>query len=314
MEPLDTETTGPIHSEDQEFGVVRPAVDASDVPLLDDRFGHLFAEVAAVDAQALVDCLRRDPSLAERVLRTANSPYYAAPRCLTAVNQAILALGVTAIRGIAIGASFEIASRSLPSSDSGIVGHLWQHSLATAAAARLLARRLRPLDAQLAEDAFLVGLVHDIGVLAAMYQREQGGANPVVAGSARTNTARRFRARPADWALLVGAHASVAAVLFARWGFPASVVELVLTHHEPLTVGADSQLRRILLVADHMAAWSGYGSLEHDGSQTVDSNVLRSLGLEEDAIPGLVDSLVADARRLAEAFKSSDRSHSSTVG
>ncbi len=316
MEPLDFETTGRINSEDQEFSAVCSGAAASDAPLLDDRFGHAIAEIMAVDAHALADYLRNDGAFAERVLRIANSGYYAAPRRLTSVHQAVVVLGVNAIRGIAVGASFDVASRSLSlsSGDGEIVAHLRQHSLATAAAARLLALRLQPLDAQLPEDAFLVGLVHDIGLLAAIQRRGRDRATPGAAASARTGSARRLRTRPAEWALLYGAHGSVAAALFERWRFPASVAELVLTHHEPLTVGVDSQRRRILLVADHMAAWSGYGDLEHDGSQTVDSAVLRSVGLEDDAIPGLIDELVADARGLAEAFDSSDRSPSSTVG
>ena len=106
--------------------------------------------------------IKQDAALTTKILRTANSPYYGGGN-ITNLQRALSQLGVNAIRSICLAVSFQsaLASRNLDRRFSP--SRFWQHSLAVACGAKVLACVARDPNA---EEAFIAGLVHDIGKLA----------------------------------------------------------------------------------------------------------------------------------------------------
>src|SRR4029077_6370935 len=103
-----------------------------------------------------VACL--DPVLAGRLIQTANSAYYSPMRPIASIQHAIAYLGVDATRKILLAATIRANFASMR------LHQLWNHSLDVAQAAEELARRSElKIDPS---EAFLAGLVHDIGRLA----------------------------------------------------------------------------------------------------------------------------------------------------
>ena len=119
-----------------------PAVQAILPRLGDDTF----------DVNELGRMVERDPILAARVLRLANSPFYGLSRQVGSLHEAVVVLGFSNLRSIVLSAGLIGAF-----SDSEAISH----SLATAAAARSLAKSLR-LDQGM---AFTAGLLHNLGAL-----------------------------------------------------------------------------------------------------------------------------------------------------
>jgi putative nucleotidyltransferase with HDIG domain len=108
-----------------------------------------------------VQILEQDAVLAARVLRIANSSAYSGGRHAASLNDAVMRLGLKALRTLLIEAS---ARQVFASKDKRIVkaNHaVWEHSLAVA----LVARDLATLSGQAkeADMAYLAGLLHDIG-------------------------------------------------------------------------------------------------------------------------------------------------------
>lgn len=109
--------------------------------------------------------LSSDQALAGKVLKLVNSSFYAMPTEVTTISRAVVVLGFTGVRNLALGFGSIEMLRSLESTID--MRSFWSHALATGAAAQNLAllgpRRIDP------EEAFLAGLMHDIGayVLAA---------------------------------------------------------------------------------------------------------------------------------------------------
>jgi HD-like signal output (HDOD) protein len=103
-----------------------------------------------------------DPALSARVLRLVNSAAYAVRTPVTNLQQAISFLGFNQVRNLALTASvsdiFRGDQKIGPYSRTG----LWRHLVAVGLAARLVARRQRLGNF---EDAFLAGLLHDIGII-----------------------------------------------------------------------------------------------------------------------------------------------------
>ncbi|MEK6737016.1 MAG: HDOD domain-containing protein [Pseudomonadota bacterium] len=103
--------------------------------------------------------LRIDQSVAALVLRVANSPMYNRGKQIKTFPIAINLLGINIIRSLAVLA----LSRSIfnQSRNHLITKHLWQHSLLTAITSQMLCVEMG--NAQEGEEAFIAGLLHDIG-------------------------------------------------------------------------------------------------------------------------------------------------------
>jgi len=113
-----------------------------------------------VDARALKDCIEVDPALTAKIMRVVNSSLFGLSREVVDLNQAIALLGTAPLKLLVLGFSLpenlfcEVARQQLD--------WYWSTTLARAVAAREISEQLwdRPGD-----DAFLAGLLQDIGVL-----------------------------------------------------------------------------------------------------------------------------------------------------
>lgn len=196
------------------------------------------------DADVIASLVDREPGLAARVLRVANSAFYGHARNITTVGRALLVLGFDAVRGIAAAACMD---RGLQRPGEGAMidlGAVVRHSLGTAVAAEHLARLTRP---DLAGEAFIAGLLHNLG-LPIQARLDPDGVGKVVAALAEDSGAD-LRALEAEHTRV--GHETCAAVLFESWNLPSLLVECVRHHHAPLEAGGDSGALATLV---HLAA------------------------------------------------------------
>ena len=104
-----------------------------DLPML-PRTAHRVLEVAedeGADAKALAALVEQDPTMAARLLRTANSAAYAPEEPIVSLQQAVARLGLQTVRAIAFASA---AQGSVFRSSDGArrVERLWRHSAAAA--------------------------------------------------------------------------------------------------------------------------------------------------------------------------------------
>lgn len=116
-------------------------------------------EAGAADLKNVVE---GDPALSARVVRMVNSAAYGVRTTVTNLHQAISYLGFNQVRNLAMTASVsEIFKKEAEIGQYKRSG-LWRHLVSVGICARLLARRL---SIKAFEDAFLAGLLHDIGII-----------------------------------------------------------------------------------------------------------------------------------------------------
>src|SRR5215813_7890971 len=113
-------------------------------------------------ARDLHDVIKHDPALSARILKVVNSAFYGLPGQIASVDRAIVLLGLSAVKNIAIAGSMT----RLFQSGSAIEGfnpvEVWRHSIAVGVASRMItAAQGRPS----VEESFLAGLIHDLGLL-----------------------------------------------------------------------------------------------------------------------------------------------------
>lgn len=117
-------------------------------------------ESPRVDVQALKECIARDPALTVKILRVVNSSLFGLPREVSDLNQALALLGIKPLKLLALG--FSLPESLFLSAARDQLDWYWKTALVRAVAAREISEQLfqKPGD-----DAFLAGLLQDIGVL-----------------------------------------------------------------------------------------------------------------------------------------------------
>ncbi len=170
------------------------------------------------DLSAMIALIRPDPALTAHLIKLANAATFQLRSPVTTVERAAVLLGVVAVRNAVLGL---VIFRHLSQQAAGrIARSLWQHSLACGLAAELLAPRFEVPR----EEAFTIGLLHDVGkfVLLAEFHTGDGWRVPVPEG----------RLSPERERELFGMHhAELGAAILTRWRVPASVHQVVGCHH-----------------------------------------------------------------------------------
>ncbi|MCC6392826.1 MAG: HDOD domain-containing protein [Bryobacterales bacterium] len=220
------------------------------------------AQNPMASAVQLEQIVGTDPVLAGEVLRVANSPLYASTMPYRSIRQAVVAMGIPECCRVLSAAAFR------PMFQSPLIRPLWSHSMEVARIAESLARQTRKVEP---EEAFLTGLMHDIGRLAlwklpsrltAQYTALlDHGCEPMFAE-----------------VLLCGFdHCSAGREVMRHWGLPDRLGEAVEYHHQPER--SDSVLAQVLYLADHCS-----GSQEDLPSMARFRHARESLGLTSEQL------------------------------
>jgi HD-like signal output (HDOD) protein len=253
----------------------------------------ILAELAAVldsertSARHVADILARDPAIAARILRLANSAYFCLAQPVSDVRAACVVLGFDMIRNLAIGVTtLDVLTRRV----GAILDPeaFWRHSFAVAIAARLVAGRA---GASSPGTAFCAGILHDIGklVLATLAPERYARVLPEPTGAAEApSLAERERAEfGAD-------HARVGEWLGEMWRFPSEIREGLGRHHDSADAARPSVWGAVIQIADRLATVGGHPSppirFEPPGEETpaADPGPFAVLGAD----PGLWGKLL----------------------
>jgi putative nucleotidyltransferase with HDIG domain len=217
--------------------------------------------------------ISRDQALTGRVLRLANSSYYGAIRTISTVSDAVVILGLRTVRNLAVAASCqELLAEELSGYQMGH-GELWRHSYCSALLAQSLSKRVRY---PIAEEAFVAGLLHDVGkALLSVHLRSQ--FHKVI----HLVSTKRIPFIDAEREVLGFDHAEVGARMLQKWNLPVSLVHAVRYHHAPLSAKQPTALTCLVHIADVACLMLGVG-LGADGlTYPLDARVLDLLKLSD---------------------------------
>jgi len=236
-----------------------------------------------VDMRRLHRVIREDPGIAARVLKVANCAFYRRGGQVATIEQAIVVLGLDAVRGIAASAGLDrIAGRS--EQGTAFVGH----SIVVGSVAR---EAVGAAGLSIGGEAFLAGLLHDFGLLVEWRLIAQGvvDSDP----PARHDSLR---------------HTHYAKVVLDAWNIPAQVVAAVVAHHDqPPADGVVDSLTASVRLA-HIAALAADATLDADGPLAADDEPsaadLAALGLNPESWREFLPDTAARARRLRVGIQS----------
>lgn len=248
----------------------------------DDLFGWLTADIGAVPmlpalANQVIE-IASDPDvtiarlsgvvskeqvIASRVLGLANSAFSAPMQEITTVQEAIVRLGTAAIRNVVVTVGFTSRMQD-PAIYGGQGARLVDHAIGTAYLARLLAERARVSQ----EEAFLYGLLHDIGKLVILK----------LASDHRRRTTVPVPEAIVELALLER-HAAMGGLALRRWRLPDTLDAPVMFHHDYTAAPTHRREAAVAYAANRLAHRYGFGC-DADPTDILDDPVCDEVGID----------------------------------
>lgn len=235
--------------------------------------------------------IKADPALSARLLKLVNSAYYGLPGQVASLEKAVILLGVTAVKNLAIAASIEQIYKRIKLAGPFSGRDLWVHCLAVAAAARSLGQRI---NMSRLDEVFMAGLMHDLGLLAAAQTEPHDFAQVI---HVCTTSQQRWQA--AELEILGIEHGAAGARLAEKWHFPPDMIGLLVSHHTwDRTPGRSGDMSRIIFLADTLACHLTEGFNLTACHQTTEPEMLSDTGLTEQDLMEVWQNLPANVENL----------------
>lgn len=253
---------------------------------------NLLAAVKDADTSAehLAHIVESDAALSARILRMANSPVCGVSNVIKSIEQATVVLGRNRLKSLAqTYAAHAMFASSDPTAKQRQA--IWDHSLAVATTARLIASVTKKISP---DEAFLSGVFHDVGqlffldVIPDEYMEliEEINGNQLVA-----QEMEHFGV----------SHQEAGVKLTTSWQMPESVMVAVGFHHQPEKAIAHAELAATICVANGLARANGIGSV---ASPEISIGDIASafLNLEESDLVALAEHADAEFAAVRQAF------------
>ena len=243
-------------------------------------------------ARDLHEVIRNDPALSVKVLKVVNSAFYGLPGQVASVDRAIILLGLSAVKNIAIAASIARLFKGRRISGQFSAVDLWRHSVAVAVAARSIAKSSpHPV---MTDEVFVAGLIHDIGTLVERQAFPDQFADVI----------NRCEGGDADFLeverQVVGAdHQAFGVGLTTKWKFPRHLRAAVGFHHNPEVLSVElKNMATLIHLSDVLCCREKVGFYFTAQHSAIRENMLDTLGITSEQLDELQSTL---ADQVAEA-------------
>jgi putative nucleotidyltransferase with HDIG domain len=249
----------------------------------------------------IAEVVSEDQAIAAKILRIANSSFFGIGRRVTQVSRAISLLGTVGLRNLILG----IATRNaLAAASSPNVDHvtLWRHSIAVGSACEVIARQVgyKPT-----EEAFVAGLLHDIGQLAMMSIQPKG------LEAVMREQGRSMRFLDLERSQYGIDHTAAGFSILKRWRLPENLCLAALKHHEQQLAHDEPQRQLIAMVmlGDTLAQMMGMGLDIPVGRRERADFASEVLKLDESARIRILANLNQRVEQALEMFSGLDAVH-----
>ena len=223
-----------------------------------------------IDLKVIADKISQDQVIAAKVLRLANSAYFGGARNVATLDQAVVLLGMSALRTLVVASSATGLFPDMPGFDKNA---FWKHCFMVASLCRELAR-MAGLDGNV---AFMCGMLHRIGDLLIRM------ANPSL--SADIDSYEEMGAcRAESQKNLMGLdYAEVGEALASRWDFPEVIQEAIVYQLEPQDFEGEQNYAALLALASHLLNAVKNG-LDEDDEEYYPETAAHLLALQRDKV------------------------------
>jgi len=247
---------------------------------------------SAYDVAAIIS---EDPAISVKVLKLTNSAFYGIPRTVINIKQAIVILGLEAVKSLVLSASvFDMFARN--QIDKEYQEEFWRHSLACAFTSRIIARSFKTKTLLEGEVFFSAGLLHDIGklVICGFMPQEHRAIKEIME---REN----LQAHQAEDRIFGFNHAHIGSVLAETWHLPEKLQNAIRFHHSPEDSPINKEQNYIIHFANYLSKLLDKTEDEWESIPSPQEDSWLILGISKELLPTFLTQLQDEYNR-AETF------------
>lgn len=251
------------------------------LPTLPESYSNVRSCIVGdeVDIEKMADYISRDVSISSLLLHWANSALFGQRFQVDTIKKAIIVLGTDIVENLVLS---EAVNRNIAGALPDLKGFDFKkfkkHSMATAVIARLLIKSIYSSDYVKHDRAFIAGLLHDIGKLAAasFFPKRFEQA---IAVAIRT----RCSLSDAEYQVYGTDHAEIGAFLAEWWALPPFIFNAIHRHHQPYSSPVDQDVIAAAHVANLLSYQFHYGSNGDTLPRTISDEYRGKFYLSEEA-------------------------------
>jgi HD-like signal output (HDOD) protein len=245
--------------------------------------------------RSAVEVISSDPGTASEILRLANSALFGVTRQVTSLSQAMTLLGIKRIRSLVLGRYIvDCINQKTPTDIDA--SYYWRRSLTTAV---MSARLAEALGSEFCEEAFICGLLADIGVVIlddALHDSYRSIAEEYRPhGRADLATLERDQ--------LGSTHADVSALVLEHWQLPDLVCDAVRNHPWDLREASGATLANVIGGADRIATRLCEAPTEMEAVLEDCRQVVEVLGLDPAVLAAKLEEIEAHIEEFAHVLR-----------
>ncbi|MFH2060008.1 MAG: HDOD domain-containing protein [Pseudomonadota bacterium] len=266
--------------------------DLPTLPVVVDRIISVASDEKTT-TEELAEIISFDQGMTNKLLRLANSIYYAQKTRVETIKRSITVIGFDEIIGIALGMGI-LSSFTDKSGLTLDMKALWIHGIGVATISKELAKRTNP---GIANKIFIPALLHDMGkVIFSVYFKDE---------YRKVRQLAMEKKRPlyfAENAIFKIDHSTLSALLMKRWNFPQSIMLPVRFHHNPESAPIKFKHQALIInLADYLTQKAGIGHSGNPVPVTV-KNSPKKIGVNPSILKLVIDQLRKKEEEIKEFF------------
>ncbi len=270
---MKTESQKPIDREKHRSWVQQIAKSVRGLPQLPTMVAKLLEMIddPRTNAPTLGKLISTDQVLTSRILRYANSAFYGFTRRISTLDLAVVVLGFDTIKELCLGVTMHNLFGRDNDDTEFDMSKFWEHCVSVSVASKMIARlRFQ----RISGEAFVAGLVHDIGKL--ILKQHLKREFRMILHEVRESGTTFYEAEERLFGLN---HATIGMWLAQHWNLPPQLTEAIAWHHEPEHAVDFFTHAALVHFANHLTRYAKIGYSGDNAIPVLSERVAGHLGL-----------------------------------
>ena len=241
--------------------------------------------------------IQKDPPLAAKILKAANSAYYGFSQKISDLERAVALLGFNMVKSLAVSIG---VMKSLPSKNKTSLSgkELWHHSVTVAILIREMGKRLyKEKDS---EHLFILGLLHDVG----MVVFDQFFSESYQEVLKKAEFAERKDIYKIEQDAIGLDHGESGGMLLTRWNFPSIISQTVAGHHHNFAEEEITKEIALLRLGDTISHFHSTTEKNPEEISEELSPFLQYLGVDYNFVNQMLDFIESGKDEISSFFNS----------
>ncbi|MDA8136556.1 MAG: HDOD domain-containing protein [Desulfobacteraceae bacterium] len=237
------QTKKPANRLDTARALLQKFTEMKTIPSIATRLVHMLEDDNST-FQEFEEVIKMDPTLVLRVLRLVNSSYYALRTKIVSVSEAIAFIGIDNLRNLIVIDALKHLFSKASGTETFSRNRLWLHCATVSISCQMIAERIF---SQKGEDAFLCGILHDIGLIV-----EDQVAPDLFREFCMTFNPEKQVITEQEYFIMGTDHQMIGALLAEDWRLSEDIRQSIGQHHQYMMDVAPESLSGILQISEYL--------------------------------------------------------------